>query len=39
MCIEYKDIYECFDYLTYIMGIVKYPCPCDKCCFNTNKKK
>ena len=38
MCIEYKDIYECIDYWIYRMGIDKYPCPCDKCCFNTNKK-
>ena len=39
MCIEYKDKYECVDYRTYIMGIAEYPCPCDKCCFNTNKKQ
>lgn len=34
MCIKYKDECECADYRTYIMDIVKYPCPCDKCYFN-----
>jgi hypothetical protein len=38
MCIEYKDIYECVDYRTYIMDIVEYPCPCDKCRFNPKNR-
>jgi len=39
MCIGYKDIYECIDYREYRMSTEKYPCPCDRCAFNTNRKE
>lgn len=34
MCLEYKDVYDCDDYIKYIGDSTRHPHPCKKCMYN-----